>query len=83
VDLGVEHEIIGKSGAWYSYQGAKIAQGREAAKSFLADNPEVALEIEKKIKDRIKGVEEPDEEVTAKDLKKKPELAASTNGKKK
>lgn len=58
VDLGVVHEIIKKSGAWYSYQDAKIAQGREAAKSFLADNPEVALEIEKKIKDRIAGVEE-------------------------
>ncbi|MEL7022058.1 MAG: recombinase RecA [Bacteroidota bacterium] len=57
VDLGVVHEIIKKSGAWYSYQDAKIAQGREAAKSFLADNPEVALEIEKKIKDRIAGVE--------------------------
>jgi len=50
VDLAVEHNIIGKSGAWYSYQDAKIAQGREQAKTFLADNPEVAKEIEAKVK---------------------------------
>ncbi|MCI5081658.1 MAG: recombinase RecA [Saprospiraceae bacterium] len=62
VDLGVDHDIIGKSGAWYSYDGAKIAQGREAAKQFLMDNPEVALEIEAKIKSKITGVEEPPSE---------------------
>lgn len=50
VDLGVEKDIIQKSGSWYAYGGAKIAQGREAAKRFLDDNPEVALEIETKIK---------------------------------
>ena len=53
VDLGVDHDIIQKSGAWYSYSGAKIAQGRDAAKQFLEDNPEVALEIELKIKEKI------------------------------
>lgn len=56
VDLGVDHDIIQKSGAWYSYNDAKIAQGREAAKQFLADNPEVALEIEMKIKEKIVGM---------------------------
>lgn len=55
VDLGVDHEIIQKSGAWYSYNGAKIAQGRESAKQFLEDNPEMALEIELKIKERLLG----------------------------
>ncbi|MFM8449781.1 MAG: DNA recombination/repair protein RecA, partial [Haliscomenobacter sp.] len=55
VDLGAEHEVIQKSGAWYSYNGAKIAQGREAAKQFLEDNPELAQEIEKKIKEKISG----------------------------
>ena len=55
VDLGVDHEVIQKSGAWYSYNGAKIAQGREAAKQFLDDNPEVALEMEKKIKEKLLG----------------------------
>ncbi len=49
VDIGVETEIIQKSGSWFSYNGTKIAQGREGAKQFLADNPEVALEIENKI----------------------------------
>ena len=55
VDLGVDHEIIQKSGAWYSYSSAKIAQGREGAKQFLQDNPEVAWEIEQKIKEKIMG----------------------------
>ena len=60
IDLGVDHDIIGKSGAWYSYDGAKIAQGREAAKRFLGDNPEVAAEIEGLIKQKIMGIEEPE-----------------------
>jgi recombination protein RecA len=53
VDLGVDHDVIQKSGAWYSYNSAKIAQGREAAKQFLMDNPEVADEMEVKIKEKI------------------------------
>ncbi|MBK9255935.1 MAG: recombinase RecA [Saprospiraceae bacterium] len=52
VDLGVETEVVQKSGSWFSYEGTKIAQGREGAKQFLADNPEVALEIEKKITEK-------------------------------
>ena len=50
IDIGVEHDIIGKSGSWFSYDGTKIAQGRESAKQFLLDNPEVMEEIEGKIK---------------------------------
>ena len=50
VDLGVAHDIIKKSGAWYAYNDAKIAQGREAAKRFMEDNPEVAAEIENRVK---------------------------------
>ncbi len=50
VDLGVQCEVIQKSGSWYSYNGTKIAQGRESAKNFMADNPELALEIENTIK---------------------------------
>lgn len=50
IDLGVDAGIMEKSGAWYGYDGTKIAQGREAAKRFLTDNPEVALEIERKVK---------------------------------
>ena len=53
VDLGSELDVIQKSGAWYSYNNAKIAQGRDAAKQFMLDNPETAAEIEQKIKEKI------------------------------
>jgi len=56
LDLAVDYDIIKKSGAWYAYHGPKIAQGREAAKQFLKDNPEVANEIEAQIKEIILGV---------------------------
>ncbi len=62
VDIGVDHDIIQKSGAWYSYDGTKIAQGRESAKQFFRDNPEVALEVEAKIKAAITGSNEPEPE---------------------
>jgi recombination protein RecA len=52
VDLGVETNVLGKSGSWFSFEDTKIAQGREGAKQFMADNPELALEIEQKIKDK-------------------------------
>ena len=50
VDLGVENGILEKSGSWFSYNGEKIAQGRDKAKDYLAANPEVAKEIEEKIR---------------------------------
>ncbi|MFM9949541.1 MAG: recombinase RecA [Saprospiraceae bacterium] len=53
IDIGVEYNVVEKSGAWYAYNGAKIAQGREAARQFLLDNPEVADEMEVKIKAQI------------------------------
>ena len=49
VDLGVEHGIIQKSGSWFSYEGSKLAQGRDATKALLKDNPELSEEIEAKI----------------------------------
>ena len=55
IDMGVQYEIIGKSGAFYSYNGNKIAQGREKARLYLRDNPEVRAEIEQKIRDAAKG----------------------------
>ncbi|MEM1358067.1 MAG: recombinase RecA [Bacteroidota bacterium] len=58
VDIGVDQDIIKKSGAWYAYGDAKIAQGREAAKQFMVDNPEVAEEIEAKIKASLMGLDE-------------------------
>jgi recombination protein RecA len=55
IDLGSEHGIIKKSGAWYSYGDQRIGQGRENAKSFLEDNPDVADEVEAKVRE-ILGV---------------------------
>jgi len=54
VDLGVEHNIIKKSGSWYSYGDTKIGQGRDAAKNLLRDNPELAAELESKIAEALK-----------------------------
>ena len=56
VDLGTDYNVIVKSGAWYAYEGSKIAQGREAAKQFMLDNPELAAEIEGKIREKLSGV---------------------------
>ena len=53
VDLGVEYNIIQKSGSWYSYNGSKLAQGRDATKSLLKDNPELMEELEGLIKQAI------------------------------
>ena len=53
VDLGVEYGIIQKSGSWYSYNGSKLAQGRDATKSLLKDNPDLMEELEGLIKQAI------------------------------
>ncbi len=53
VDLGSDLNVLGKSGSWYSYEGTKIAQGRDSAKQFLLDNPEVSKEIEDKIRQKL------------------------------
>jgi recombination protein RecA len=54
VDMGVEKGILTKSGSWYSYEGNKLAQGRDAAKNVLRDNPDLAEEIENKIMEALK-----------------------------
>jgi recombination protein RecA len=53
VDLGVELEIVKKSGSWFSYGETRLGQGRDAVKALMFDNPELAEEIEKKIKDKM------------------------------
>ena len=53
IDLGVEFGIIQKSGSWFSYQGSKLAQGRDAVKALLKDNPELCEELEAKIKEAL------------------------------
>ncbi|MDL5510206.1 recombinase RecA [Arenibacter sp. M-2] len=56
IDLGVEFEIIKKSGSWFSYGDTKLGQGRDAVKNLLLDNPELLEELEGKIKEAIKTV---------------------------
>ncbi len=56
VDLGVEYGIVKKAGSWFSYGDTKLGQGRDGVKQLLLDNPELADEIEGKIKDAVSGV---------------------------
>ena len=53
LDLGVNLDIVNKSGAWFSYNGERIGQGRENAKKYLEDHPEIAAEIEKKVRNNF------------------------------
>jgi recombination protein RecA len=53
IDMGVEHGIVRKAGAWYTYEGEQLGQGKENARGFLRDNPDLANEIEKKIKEKL------------------------------
>ena len=53
VDLGVEYDIIKKNGSWFSYDDSKLAQGRDATKALLKDNPELCEELEAKIKEKL------------------------------
>jgi recombination protein RecA len=57
VDMGVELGIVQKSGSWFSYNGDKLGQGREAVKQLMTDNPDLAKEIEEKIRLKIKEVQ--------------------------
>ncbi|MFN0186567.1 MAG: recombinase RecA [Aquabacterium sp.] len=53
VDMGVVHRVLEKSGAWYAYNGEKIGQGKDNAREFLRENPELAVEIENKIREQL------------------------------
>src|ERR1700709_1109986 len=53
IDVGVESGIVRKAGAWYTYEGDQLGQGKENARTFLRDNPDLANEIEKKIKEKL------------------------------
>ncbi|WP_434597359.1 recombinase RecA [Streptomyces sp. A5-4] len=61
IDMGVENGFVRKAGAWYTYEGDQLGQGKENARNFLKDNPDLADEIEKKIKDKLGvGVKKPE-----------------------
>jgi recombination protein RecA len=53
IDLGVDNGIIRKAGAWYTYEGDQLGQGKENVRQFLKDNPDLADEIEKRIKEKL------------------------------
>ena len=53
IDMGVEHGFVRKAGAWYTYEGDQLGQGKENARQFLKDNPDLADELEKKIKEKL------------------------------
>jgi recombination protein RecA len=53
LDMGVEHGMIRKSGAWYTYESEQLGQGRENARAFLRDNPDTADEVEKRVKEKL------------------------------
>ena len=54
IDMGVELGILQKSGSWYSYNGDKLGQGRDSVRQLIIDNPEMANEIEAKIREKLK-----------------------------
>src|SRR5438094_595468 len=70
VDLGSEIGVVEKSGAWYSYGGERIGQGREAAKQFLKEHPETASDIMAKVMEKA-GLKRPEPEPPAADKKEK------------
>ena len=73
LDLAANVNIIVKSGAWYAYEGNKIGQGRENAKQFLKDNPDICKEVENKVREyyQLQGVEKKDEAAPEKKTSKK------------
>ena len=82
LDLAANENIVMKSGAWYAYDGNKIGQGRENAKQYLKDNPEVCKEIEAKVREHfgLQGVSEsaqqPEENETKEKTKSRSTKAA-------
>ncbi|MGH2645823.1 MAG: recombinase RecA, partial [Chitinophagaceae bacterium] len=56
IDLGAQYDILQKSGSWFSYDGNKLGQGREAVRQLMLDNPELANEIEAKIRTKLAEV---------------------------
>ncbi len=67
IDFGVEHAIVKKSGAWYTYEGEQLGQGKENARNFLIKNADIAAEIETKIKQKL-GIGQPKQVETADEL---------------
>ncbi|KGQ46083.1 recombinase RecA [Gallibacterium anatis] len=71
IELGVKHKLLNKSGAWYSYNDEKIGQGRTNAMKWLAEHPEVAAELERKLREEL--LSNPEQLLVADDTEKQPE----------
>ena len=63
IDLGVENDIVDKSGAWYSYNGKRMGQGKENVKNYLKENPQIKEEIDRKLREKL-GIFDGDVEET-------------------
>lgn len=87
LDLAADIGVVNKSGAWYAYNGEKIGQGRENAKSFLRENPLICEEVEQKVRDHYRLDGAPEEEAGPQDEKaaeaKEPKETKSARGAKK
>ncbi len=79
IDMGVELEIVDKSGAWFSYDGNRLGQGKENAKQSLKDNPQLAEEIEGKIREKLIESQQPAEDATAQQQETAQASAAVTH----
>ncbi|MCD8387496.1 MAG: recombinase RecA [Bacteroidales bacterium] len=75
LDLGVDYNVIQKSGSWFSYNGTKLAQGRDATKKMIQDNPELAEELEKKIMDAMYSADHDGSAPKPVKKEEKPEVA--------
>ena len=64
IDIGVEYNVVEKSGAWYAYKGEKVGQGKDNARKFLREHPELSTEIENKVRAAV-GVAVPGAEKSA------------------
>ena len=69
--MGVKHKLLNKSGAWYSYNDEKIGQGRTNAMKWLAEHPDVAVELERKLREEL--LSNPEQLLVADDTEKQPE----------
>ncbi|MEU3306634.1 recombinase RecA [Nocardiopsis sp. NPDC055551] len=82
IDLGVEHGIVRKSGAWYTYDGTQLGQGKENARKFLHENVDMANEVEKKIKEKLGvGVTAGDDSASGSDAESKADPVKDAIGK--
>jgi recombination protein RecA len=86
IDLGVQHKLVEKAGAWYAYNGEKIGQGKDNAREYLRNNPDIAFEIENKVRGALNiallaGGDKPKAKAAAKAGKAEAKVDAKTDAK--